>query len=155
MAINSTNISPANASGGMAYVLWGSLYTAGNNYNYNALFATINVTSGSRSASAMIGRTQGASPAPGSFSMTGVAQMATKTFNINATCAWAAQNITGNYQLYGNSGNILQGSSGTAVVGGNGTLTIRRTGSSGSGQVYIAWSNGAGGRNIQAVSIIG
>ena len=160
MAINTTNVSPAAAAGGMAYVLWGNLYVPGNNYKYSVLFSTINVTSGVRAASAMRGLTQGVSPAiAGKYNMSTITQNASQTMNITATCAWTAVIATpqssGTFQITGINGQVtLQGSGNSAVVGGSGTLVIRKlSAQASSGQVNFIWSNGAGNRNTQGVAI--
>lgn len=159
MAINSTNISPGAAAGGMAYVLWGNLYVPGNNYSYSSLFATRNVTGNNRSASAMASQTQGASPAPASFPMGAQAQNASRTFNITATCAWTVvihtPQSSGTFQVLTISGQTtLQGSGNSAIVGGSGSVTIRKLSTqASSGQADVIWSNGAGNRNTQGVAI--
>jgi hypothetical protein len=160
MAINTTNISPGAASGGMAYVLWGNLYVPGGHYSYDDLFRTRNVTS-NMNAGSMGGQTQGTYTYPTSVSLNGQSQSSVKTQSVTATGAWAvsmtSQSPAGCFSVLSTSAQTtLQGSAGDgAVMAGNGTFTIRklRADAGNSGTVTIYMSNGAGSRNTYSISI--
>jgi len=160
MAIPTSNISIGTytTSSGVCAVLWDNLIQTNTYRTMYYLHMTQNNTASNKNMYAFAGDTQGVSPAySGNYDMRAVAQSGTQVMNITATCAWMVLNDEiGDVTCTNSTGQVtLQGSGGAGTVhGGNGTITLTKWVSSGSGEIQMVWSNGAGSRQTQRVGVI-
>jgi hypothetical protein len=127
----------------MGYNLWGSVWNPASDRRWSYFFLTAN-KSAPYKATDLIGVTRSFTTDVTSLSWSSGEIGVQKIINVTSNCAWAYSGGFSIFQVFGVTASISLGS---LTYGGNAVMRfIRISGSVGTEQVFIVYSNGAGGQ---------